>query len=54
MENLSTSLLAVVALVIALGLIGAAVVFAPHILVLVATVAALSYIAGMVIMTVRG
>jgi hypothetical protein len=51
MDNLRISLLAVVGLVIALGLIGGAVVFAPHLLVLAATVAALAYIAGMVFMT---
>ncbi len=52
MENLRTSLLSLVALVVALGLIGGSLVFAPHLTVLAATVASLSYIAGMVFMTV--
>ena len=52
MDNLRTSLLSLVALVVALGLIGGSLVFAPHLTVLAATVASLSYIAGMVFMTV--
>lgn len=51
MDNLRISLLSVVGLVIALGLIGASAVFAPHLLVLAATVASLAYIGGMVFMT---
>lgn len=51
MEDLRTTLLALVALVVVLGLLGTSVVFAPHILVLVMALAAMSYIAGMVVMT---
>ncbi|HYH39134.1 MAG TPA: hypothetical protein VD860_12990 [Azospirillum sp.] len=51
MENLRTTLLSVVALLIVLGLIGASVVFAPHLLVLVMSLAAMTYIGGMVFLT---
>ena len=51
MDNLRTSLLSVVALVVALGLIGGTLVVAPHFVVLAATVASLAYIGGMVLMT---
>ena len=54
MENLSVTLFALVVLVIVLALLGGAVVFAPHLLVLVFSGLAMSYIAGMVIMTIRG
>jgi len=51
MDNLKISLISLVALVVALGLIGGTLVFAPHFTVLAATIASLSYIAGMVVMT---
>lgn len=54
MENLQTTLFAVVALVIALGLIIGTLVVAPHYVVLAATIASLTYISGMVLMTIRG
>ena len=52
MDNLRISLLSLVALVIALGAIGVSLVFAPHLTVLVATIASLTYIGGMVFMTI--
>lgn len=51
MENLRITLLAAVALVIVLGLLGASAVFAPHLLVLVMSLAAMTYIGGMVLLT---
>lgn len=51
MEDLRTTLLAAVALVAVLALLGTSVVVAPHVLVLVMALAAMSYIGGMVFMT---
>jgi len=51
MENLRITLLSLVALVVVLGLLGGTLVFAPHLVVLAATVASLTYIGGMVFMT---
>ncbi|WP_431854799.1 hypothetical protein [Azospirillum sp.] len=51
MENLRTTLLSAVALVIVLALLGTSVVVAPHLLVLVMSLAAMTYIGGMVFLT---
>lgn len=52
MENPRVTLLSLVALVLALGFIGGTVAVAPHVTVLVATIAALTYIGGIVYFTV--
>ncbi len=52
MDNSQIGFLSVIALVIVLALIGGALVFAPHLLVLVMTIASLTYIAGTVLFTI--
>ena len=51
MEDLRTTLLSALALVVVLALLGASAVLAPHLLVLVMALAAMTYIGGMVFMT---
>lgn len=54
MEDIKVTLYSLVLLVIALGFIIGTLIFAPAVTVAFATLASLTYIAGMVVTTVRG